>query len=146
MEATSLSLRTSEWAQLSKWGGMHKCPYDKWYPGRVSGEGPNNRDGIVLELNFEVCRLVNEGYGEDTSNRGKRLNILCKTMISEAGEMVQWVGALAAFTKDPGSVHNTRIPKQLKLLGPIPEDLAPSTGLHEHCMPVVHRHTCKLMY
>lgn len=95
--------------RLTKWGGMLGALMT--YPGRVSGEGPNNRDGIVLELNFEVCRLVNEGYGEDISNKGKGLNILCQTMTSEAGEgsMVRSTGCFYR-----GSVHNTRIPQQLK--------------------------------
>lgn len=66
-------------------------------------------------------------------------------MTNEAGDMVQWLGTLAAFAKDPGSVLNS-LSHNEKLLGPIPEDLAPSSGHHEHCMHVVHRHPRKQIH
>lgn len=53
--------------------------------------------------------------------------------------MVQLLGVPVAFQEDLGWVPGTPLDVHNHVT-PVPEDLAPSSGFHGHCMYMVQRH------
>lgn len=73
-----------------------------------------------------VAEMTNSGFSERPC---------IKKYGGGAGEMAQWVKALVAFAEDLGSVGSQH-PHQGAQLSIIPEDMTPSSGFLEYCMPM----------
>jgi hypothetical protein len=66
----------------------------------------------------------------------------------KAGEMVQWLRALAALPEVSGSYPRSQHPYagSQPSVTPFPGDVMPFSDLWRHCMYVVHRHTMQVKY
>jgi imidazoleglycerol phosphate synthase glutamine amidotransferase subunit HisH len=71
------------------------------------------------------------------------LSISIPIFLSVVGEMAQWLRALAVLPEDLSSVPSTHDGSQPSVTPVLGGNLMPSSGLHGHCMHIVHNYTSR---